>query len=65
MVKVSRPSVSCVSSADPVLIKLMQERNGQKKTTNLQSLVTLKQKWKVKEDIEHKCINTGWKRVEA
>ena len=47
----SRPAfVLWVSSAGPVVIKLLQERNGQKKSTNLQSLVILKQKIKVKED---------------
>ena len=60
MVKVSRPAgVLWLSSAGPVVIKLLQERNRQKNTTNLQSLVILKQKMKVKEDIENKCINTG------
>ena len=60
MVKVSRPAgVLWLSSAGPVVIKLLQERNRQKKTTNLQSLVILKQKMKVKEDIENKCTNTG------
>ena len=60
MVKVSRPAgVLWLSSAGPVVIKLLQERNRQKKTTNLQSLVILKQKMKVKEDIGNKCTNTG------
>ena len=60
MVKVSRPAgVLWLSSAGPVVIKLLHERNRQKKTTNLQSLVILKQKMKVKEDIENKCTNTG------
>ena len=60
MVKVSWPAaVLWVSSADPVNIRLLQERNEQKKTTNLQSLVILKQKRKVKEDIEKECTNTG------
>ena len=48
-----------LSSAGPIVIKLLQEINGQKKTKNLQSLVILKQKRKVKEDIENQCINTG------
>ena len=60
MVKVSRlAGVLWVGSAGPVVIKLLQKRNMQKKTTNLQSLVILKQKKKVKEDIENECSNTG------
>ena len=60
MVKISHPAgVLWVSSAGPIVIKLLLERNGQKKTANLPSLVTLKQKRKVKEDIENKCTNTG------
>ena len=44
MVKVSCPAgVRWVSSTGPVIIKLLQEKNEQKKTTNLQSLVILKQ----------------------
>ena len=65
MVKISRPAgVLRVSSAGPVVIKLLPERNGQKKPTNLKSLVTLKQKRKVNKDIEYKCINTGKKEVD-
>ena len=60
MVKVSRPAgVLLVNSPGPVVIKLLQERNGQKKSTNLQSLVILKQKRIVKENIENECTNTG------
>ena len=59
MMKVSRPAgVLWLSSAGLVVIKLLQERNGQK-TTNLQSLVILKQKRMIKEDIENECTNTG------
>ena len=59
MMKVSRPArVLWLSSAGLVVIKLLQERNRQK-TTNLQSLVILKQKRMIKEDIENECTNTG------
>ena len=59
MMKVSRPAgVLWLGSAGLVIIKLLQERNGQK-TTNLQSLVILKQKRMIKEDIENECTNTG------
>ena len=58
MVKGSRPAgVLWVSSAGPVVIKLLLERNGQRKTTNMESLVILNQKRKVKEDIENECTN--------
>ena len=64
MVKVSRPAdVLWVSSAGPVVIKLLQERNGQKMTTNLQSIVILKQK-KVKGNIGNGCTNTVEKSVD-
>ena len=57
MMKVSRPTgVLWVSSAGPVVTKLLQERNGQKKATNLESLVIL---GKVKEDLENECTNTA------
>ena len=60
MVKVSRlAGVLWVSSAGPFVIKLLQKRNMQMKTTNLQSFVILKQKKKVKEDIGNECSNTG------
>ena len=50
MGKVSCPAgVLLVSSAGLVVIKLLQERNEQKKTTNLQSILILKQKRKIKE----------------
>ena len=61
MVKVSRPAgVLWVSSAGLVVIviKLLQEKNVLKKTTNLQSLVILQEEEKVKEDIEKECTNT-------
>ena len=57
MMKVSRPTgVLWVSSAGPVVTKLLQERNGQKKATNLESLVIL---GKVKEDLENEYTNTA------
>ena len=60
MAKVSQSAgVLRVSSAGPVVIKLLQDRNTQKKTKNLESLVILKQKKKFKEDIENECTNTG------
>ena len=60
MVKVFCPAgVLGVSSTGLVVIKLLQERNGQKKTTNLQSLSILKQKGKVNVYIENECSNTG------
>ena len=36
-----------------------KERNGQNMTTDLQRVVILKQKRKVKGDIENECTNTG------
>ena len=58
MMKVSRPAgVLWLSSAGLVVIKLLQE--NRQKTTNLQSLVILKQKRMIKEDIENECTNTG------
>ena len=60
MVKVSRPAGGLwVSSAGLVIIKPLQERNGRNMTTDLQTVVILKQKRKVKVDIENECTNTG------
>ena len=60
MVKVSRPAGGLwVSSAGLVIIKSPQERNGQNMTTDMQTVVILKQKRKVKVDIENECTNTG------
>ena len=59
MVKVSCPAgVLWMNSAGPVVIKLLQERNGQKATTSLQLLVILKQKRMLKDNIENECTNT-------
>ena len=60
MVKVSCPAgVLWMNSAGPVVIKLLQERNGQKATTSLQQLlVILKQKRMLKDNIENECTNT-------
>ena len=60
MVKISCPAgLLWMNSAGPVVIKLLQERNGQKTTTSLQSLVILTQKRMLKDDIENECTNTG------
>ena len=51
-----------MSSTDSNIIKILQDRNGQKKTTYIQLLVILKQKRNVKEDTESECIKTGQKK---
>ena len=58
IVKVScSAGVLRVSSVGLVVIKLLLERNEQKRKTKLPYLVTYKQRKKVNKDIENECIH--------